>query len=169
MSDAYDRLVALRPPVMDEADWATSVAGRAALARVHAAAPKAPWWRRRWVVVPTLVIGLAGAAGAGAAFAPADRTPEAEAVVCLGTTPGGDQSLMGIEAVPGDAHALIVAQCNEALVASGNPAAVDFAECVIPPDRNQVGGAEIAVPSNVTVTRANAAAICQAAGFDPAG
>lgn len=169
MSDAFDRLVALRPPVADEADWAASPAGRAALARVHAAAPKPPWWRRRWVVVPTIVIGLAGAAGAGVAFAPADRTPVATAMVCLGTTSTGDQNLIGIDALPGDAHTLIVAQCNEAFTAIGQPAAVDFAECVIPPERNQVGGAEIAVPNNAVVTPANAAAVCQAAGFDPAG
>lgn len=170
MTDPFDRLVELRPPVPDESGWASSPAGREALARVQATATRRPWWTRRRFVVPTVVVGLGAALGAGVvAFAPADRKPVADTLVVCASTPDRRADLTGIAATSGADHAVIVAQCNAAFVASGDPVPVDFAECVFGASRGQIGGAEVAVPSTVVVTPANAAALCQAAGFEPAG
>lgn len=170
MTDPYDRLVALRPPVPDEDGWADSVEGRAALARVLATAtpPKVRWWRRKAVIVPVAVLGLGGAVAAGAAFAPAGRDAASDTTIsCIGTTSDGYRSFAGTTLAPHAAHDLIVAQCNAVADAAGDPAPVDWAECVVPPDRDQSGGAEVAIPSDVVVTDRNHAAVCQQARLEP--
>jgi hypothetical protein len=170
VTDPFERLRELRPPVPDEDGWAASAVGRAALARVLAAPAPARrrWWRRKSVVVPSVLLGLGGAVAAGAAFAPAGREPDRSAgVVCVGTTSDGAQSFSSTSLAAGADHAAIVAACNAVVRTSGNRVPVDWAECVYPAGRDQAGGAEVAVPSDVVVTMRNHATQCQRVGFEP--
>lgn len=168
MSDGFDRLVALRPEVPDETGWADSPAGREVLARVHAAgAGRRRWWTRRRFVVPTVLIGIGAAVGGGVAFAPASRTPVVQDVGCLDRTSDGFESYSFSGLQRRTPHAEIVARCNAERKGAGHAPATDFALCVVPPGRNQVGGSILAIPSDVVVTSANAAAVCQAARYEP--